>query len=576
MSSSSNNANNADYESLANSHMEDKCYDDWIHGTNLCVTAAKNVCVVTFNGKQCQACTYKPPGQCSRTTIFDGYAIDCSNVDSRYGVGSRLCGTDVILPGSSIDNIQNSPFYTSHGRSTSYHSGSSHHHPGGKNRHHSGSSSHSGSDPVGVLFVMVFVFAFICRLGRCCHIINTMPLRQREQRRRGVYQHVNQQDPTVVGVELVMVDSPDGGVPAAVAKEAIPDTYFDFEFLQALPDDAILLKLKEAMADKEWEVIRDALSSLKEDGQSKHEERSFYFGIIVEEVQKTWPEERTRQIESFCPFLDAWIEAEPNSCDCRILRAQIGASWAWHARSAATADMVGQEQRLLFFDRLKAASVELKEASRLAPEDPLVYSSAIPIAKGLKNNDPNILEVDTCLDRLQNTAHEPLLFRFHSAALEYYCSKWHGSHRQMFEYARSITSGLPAGHPLWALIPMAHYERNLIEQRRNYWRQAAVVTEIRQAYRHAFPGASETSSQATTSTEKYLEWTSRNYFAFALIMAGLVGEARQQIRVIGRRPTKRPWWEIRRYKAYANALGFDVQPALPVAEDAPALVAQIV
>lgn len=380
----------------------------------------------------------------------------------------------------------------------------------------------------------------------------------------------------MAGVELIIVPQQGGGVPIAVAKEAIPDDHFDFEFFHTLPNDSIAPKLKEAIANNDWRLIRDTLSNLAENGRAKNEERSFYFGVISAEVRKTWPEERTKDKGSFCPLLDDWVEAEPNSADCRILRAQVGTSWAWHARSSALAGMVQKEQWALFHARLEAASSELKEAHRLAPQDALVYSNAVPIAKGLKSREPDILQVEACLHQLQNLANEPHLFRFHGGALEYFCAKWHGSHRQMFDYARSITSGLPAGHPLWALIPMAHYERNLIERRRNYWRQAGVISEIRTAYQHAFPGASEMSSQATTSTEKYLEWTSRNYFAFALTMAGLVEEARRQIRVIGRRPTERPWWDMQRYKSFANALGFDVQTAVPVAEDAPAVVAQIV
>ncbi|KAL3927824.1 MAG: hypothetical protein SGBAC_012917 [Bacillariaceae sp.] len=155
-----------------------------------------------------------------------------------------------------------------------------------------------------------------------------MPERQQEQRRLREYQLVNRQDPTVVGVELIGVASQNGGVAVAVAKEDIPDTHFDFEFLRALPGDAFALELKEAMANEEWEMIRDALSTLKDNRQNKNEERSFYFGVIAEEVRKTWPALRTQEIESFCPLLDVWIEAEPNNSDCLILRAQIGTSWA--------------------------------------------------------------------------------------------------------------------------------------------------------------------------------------------------------------------------------------------------------
>ncbi|MET9232512.1 hypothetical protein [Lentzea sp. NPDC003310] len=40
-------------------------------------------------------------------------------------------------------------------------------------------------------------------------------------------------------------------------------------------------------------------------------------------------------------------------------------------------------------------------------------------------------------------------------------AKWHGSHEEMFAFARAGVQGLPDGHPLLALVPIAHLEMHL-------------------------------------------------------------------------------------------------------------------
>ena len=74
------------------------------------------------------------------------------------------------------------------------------------------------------------------------------------------------------------------------------------------------------------------------------------------------------------------------------------------------------------------------------------------------------MTVEACLDSLRGIAGHPHFFDAHIAALQNYCDKWHGSHAKMFLYARSVTYELPMGHPLWVLIPMAHYERQIIDR----------------------------------------------------------------------------------------------------------------
>ena len=107
-------------------------------------------------------------------------------------------------------------------------------------------------------------------------------------------------------------------------------------------------------------------------------------------------------------MLDESIENEPNNEDCRILRAGVGTMWAWNARSAALAFLVGERQAQLFHTRLMDASTEIERPKILSPSDSLVYPNAITIKMGLGVRNHIIMSVDTCLYALDNIANKPV------------------------------------------------------------------------------------------------------------------------------------------------------------------------
>eukprot|EP00980_Cylindrotheca_fusiformis_P027174 scaffold19223_cov64-Cylindrotheca_fusiformis.AAC.1 len=96
------------------------------------------------------------------------------------------------------------------------------------------------------------------------------------------------------------------------------------------------------LATGNWKAIRDYLNNKKiahnNSNNANHDERAHYFyEIIQEQVTRTWPNFNHESLladdmeSSFCPWLDDWVNAEPDHVDCRILRACIGTKWAWHA-----------------------------------------------------------------------------------------------------------------------------------------------------------------------------------------------------------------------------------------------------
>ncbi|EJK57963.1 hypothetical protein THAOC_21950 [Thalassiosira oceanica] len=333
----------------------------------------------------------------------------------------------------------------------------------------------------------------------------------------------------------------------AFAKETLQDGHEDFEYFSASQGDERSDRLKACVKSGNWRALKDELSQLS---SQSADDRGFYFQVVASAVQEDWPATRTEDLASFSPMLDDWVREEPDNTDCRILRADIGADWAWHARSSSLAHTVSNRQWELFYDRLVAAASELMTARSVCISDPLIYSTAVPMKMGLGKKSSKDLVPFTVRDGLNIQSNEP-----------YFCKKWHGSHQQMFKYAREITDQLPDGHPLWVLIPRAHVERVMIEKVANYWKRTNVRNEIINSFRRAFPGEAVTTIQAKSAAEKSREWTSRNYFAFCLAATGHVQEARSQIRIIGKRPISSwPWCGLERYKDFVEAFGFDTDP----------------
>jgi len=109
----------------------------------------------------------------------------------------------------------------------------------------------------------------------------------------------------VAGVELSIVPQQGGGVPIAVAKEAIPDDHFDFEFFHTLPNDSIAPKLKKAIANNDWRSIRDALSNLAENRRAKKTKNDpFILELFPQKYEK--PGQR-REPKTMLPFVPFWM-----------------------------------------------------------------------------------------------------------------------------------------------------------------------------------------------------------------------------------------------------------------------------
>jgi hypothetical protein len=111
------------------------------------------------------------------------------------------------------------------------------------------------------------------------------------------------------------------------------------------------------------------------------------------------------------------------------------------------------------------------------------------------------------------------------------------------------------------LIPAAHFDVSMslsLDSQFDYWRSFDVARDIERAYGMAFPGGQAATAEETSAYAKNLEWQSRNYFLYALTRSNQLEDARQQARIIGRRPTSKPWDDMNMYKQTLRYLGFNV------------------
>ena len=235
-------------------------------------------------------------------------------------------------------------------------------------------------------------------------------------------------------------------------------------------------------------------------------------------------------------FFDQWVASSPDCGDAWLLRGSHGVKWAWEARTGGRAEDVDQNAWQVFFARLKGAWSDLERAAALNPADATPYGEMVRCAVGLQLSMEKVL---LCLVAARDRAPEP--WEAHLRMLYYLCEKWHGSHEQMFEFARTTSAGVPEGSGLTTLIAIAHTERWLYARHfdhdkdltAEYWDNSTVRSEILDAYRKSLGSRKYRPSRTS-------RWH-RNFFAFALGKIEARPEAAAEFTQIGNRPTEWPW-----------------------------------
>lgn len=172
----------------------------------------------------------------------------------------------------------------------------------------------------------------------------------------------------------------------------------------------------------------------------------------------TWGD-RAFLADLFGPFCEPraladWARNEPQAALPRLLSGCHAIGAAWKARGHGQAQSVTEQGKQQFRSHLQAAEVELRAAAALDPADPSPYAFLIGVARGL-NQGATVAQHWFAEARARDPEHEGA----HRAMLSFLCEKWHGSHDQMFAFARQAAAGARRGSTLPSLIILAHLER---------------------------------------------------------------------------------------------------------------------
>jgi len=236
------------------------------------------------------------------------------------------------------------------------------------------------------------------------------------------------------------------------------------------------------------------------------------------------------------PYFDDFVAQFQQEPLAWLLRGVHSFAWGCEARGDGREDTVSDIGYRLFFQRLEAAWADLMQAANLDPSqvEALGYLINCAIGRNLKKST-----VEKLINRARKI--DPNAFQPHFSTVSYLCQKWHGSHREMFQFARAVLKKSPEGSSLGALIASAHIERYLYassfapdEQQlaATYWQQPAVGKEILQAYHHSI-GSPHYQPNAMAAPH--------NLFAYVLAEIDAGNEAAKECEIIGKRPQLYPW-----------------------------------
>lgn len=283
-------------------------------------------------------------------------------------------------------------------------------------------------------------------------------------------------------------------------------------------DDAGALALRAELKNGNWQAARDALQR----AGKAWDQRNHVVLLAAE-----WPR--------MTDWIDAWLKTSSNQADPHLVRGVMGIFLAWEARGAGYAETVGDEGARLFFERLSRAVQDLREAARLAPDDPTPWAHLIRAGRGIQH-DRGMVEGYLTETKRRDPEH----FLAHHEMLQYDCAKWYGSREQMWGLAKQVTAEASPGSPLHSVIPAAHLEHAIeLEDEdesgaagRKYWSRPDVSSSNVAAFQRMQSGDARESPDLLQA---------HSFFAYALWKSGATQQAAEALRHVDVRMVNLPW-----------------------------------
>ncbi|WP_344076336.1 hypothetical protein [Streptomyces crystallinus] len=155
-------------------------------------------------------------------------------------------------------------------------------------------------------------------------------------------------------------------------------------------------------------------------------------------------------------WLGKWRTAQPGNGDAATVYASVLLHRAWQVRGTAYARKVPVGNMTHFKALLPGVMEAAQHAARLAPQDPAPWVVMVTAARALTYTHE---EFHGLWENL--TARAPYHYAGHWQALQYWCEKWHGSHKLMRDFALRAVRSAPAGSPLAGIYlhSLVEYEK---------------------------------------------------------------------------------------------------------------------
>lgn len=154
-------------------------------------------------------------------------------------------------------------------------------------------------------------------------------------------------------------------------------------------------------------------------------------------------------------LLDAQ-EERPDDVNLLLLLGSAQSVAGWQERGGARAKHTSAEQFAGLANFTQRSRATLHRAAELDPDDVAPWAALMSVALGAPDRPGEPAEVyEEVVKRVPDLVNATL------RRLQTKAAKWYGSHDEMFAFARAGVEGLPDGHPLLALVPIAHIEMHL-------------------------------------------------------------------------------------------------------------------
>lgn len=154
------------------------------------------------------------------------------------------------------------------------------------------------------------------------------------------------------------------------------------------------------------------------------------------------------------PQVQAQLGRDPSNADLWLLAGTLQSETGWKARGAARIAHTSAEQIGGLLQYLSLARESYRRAAELLPDDPAPWYQLMSCAMAAGAYPGEVHDMWKELVRRGGDAS----YEANRLRLIVLTEKWHGSEQECFAFARERTRDLPPGHPLHALIPLAHVE----------------------------------------------------------------------------------------------------------------------